>query len=1023
VRDYRAEARGGCALHWRHFRAMLVKRARISARDSKALCYQLLIPVIMVAVGMALLKAGQFTVFPEYQFSTANFNVNARLNGAAPLYPNYVPYFQYKSTPNASDAADIDGVMGAMPPANVSSPAVMAFTTAEAAAIPDPFHFVAPTAVPPFSDWQRMSAFLINDKPTYAASKYGAYIFTRDGTQYAGQAVNVSAPDDPVATYSAFVNTTGRHAGPLFMNLMDAALLRRYSGNSAADITARTQPLPFTKRQASVFSAVFSFACAIIVVMAFAFIPASYAIYVVKEREVKAKHQQLISGVSLPAYWLSTFTYDNLTYLIPAGLSILIMWAFDISDFVSTTSNRAGALLLLFWLYGTSVSAFTYLLSYAFKSHSTAQNVVLFINVFCMILMIASLIMSQVDTTCRADQTLRYFYRLLPGFGLGNGLLQLSFLDLLPVFDATCDRVHGIKVATIAPYGALDARATGINLAFMAVETVVYLAAAILVDVARSHPRLLLMFQRDPKVVDEPVTDDVDVAAERDRVAAEISGVAAARAGGGDAGNASRDVILLEGLRKVYDDGKVAVRGLSYGIPAGQVFGFLGINGAGKTTTLQMLSGDVLPSSGTASLAGFDIISQQPKVRRLLGYAPQWDALLELLTAREHLELYARIKGVREADLAATVDEQLRRMDLVEFANKKAGTLSGGNKRKLSVAIALIGPGNLPPPIIFLDEPSTGMDPVARRYMWKVIADVATRDKACSIILTTHSMEECEALCQRVGIMVGGRLRCLGSIQHLKNRFGRGFQVEMMLGEPAPAARAGVEGSVRAALGTTTEDAAAAAGPAPITPRGATHIARREVASVAAALGAPERVAQINERGAGWTIDAAFERSDVPTPGLPPHAPDRAIPVADFAAWWAGEDAVAAAVAYMTVTAFPGASLLERQGLQLRFQLPPQREPLGVMFAKVEGVRARLGILSYMLGQTTLEQVFNTFAREQREERGVARGFAEGGAAGTAPAPVAAPPIPAAAASRAGGTTPVPRTSLGAVGVALSPTN
>jgi ATP-binding cassette, subfamily A (ABC1), member 3 len=158
----------------------------------------------------------------------------------------------------------------------------------------------------------------------------------------------------------------------------------------------------------------------------------------------------------------------------------------------------------------------------------------------------------------------------------------------------------------------------------------------------------------------------------------------------------------------VYGDGKVAVKGLSYALPPGEVFGFLGINGAGKTTTLQMLSGDVLPSSGTAKLAGFDIISEQPKVRRLLGYAPQWDALLELLTTREHLDLFARIKGVPEAELRATVDEQMRRMDLTEFANKKAGTLSGGNKRKLSVAIALIGRHNIPPPILFLDEPSTG---------------------------------------------------------------------------------------------------------------------------------------------------------------------------------------------------------------------------------------------------------------------------------------------------------------------------
>lgn len=118
-----------------------------------------------------------------------------------------------------------------------------------------------------------------------------------------------------------------------------------------------------------------------------------------------------------------------------------------------------------------------------------------------------------------------------------------------------------------------------------------------------------------------------------------------------------------------------------------------------------MLSGDECPTSGRALLGGYDIISEQGKVRRLLGYCPQFDALLDLLTAREHLELYARIKGVPLAKLRGVVDAKLDEFDLRPFANKLAGRLSGGNKRKLSVAIALIGN----PPIVFLDEPSTGV--------------------------------------------------------------------------------------------------------------------------------------------------------------------------------------------------------------------------------------------------------------------------------------------------------------------------
>jgi ATP-binding cassette subfamily A (ABC1) protein 3 len=147
--------------------------------------------------------------------------------------------------------------------------------------------------------------------------------------------------------------------------------------------------------------------------------------------------------------------------------------------------------------------------------------------------------------------------------------------------------------------------------------------------------------------------------------------------------------------------------------------------------------GAVLPTGGKASVAGYDIMTDQINVRSKIGYCPQFDALFDLLTVTEHLEMYAAIKGVPGWNRPAAVEKMLAGMDLLNFRGKLAGRLSGGNKRKLSVAIAMIGS----PPIVFLDEPSTGMDPVARRFMWDVIAKISTRSKSCSVVLTTHSME------------------------------------------------------------------------------------------------------------------------------------------------------------------------------------------------------------------------------------------------------------------------------------------
>ena len=147
-----------------------------------------------------------------------------------------------------------------------------------------------------------------------------------------------------------------------------------------------------------------------------------------------------------------------------------------------------------------------------------------------------------------------------------------------------------------------------------------------------------------------------------------------------------------------------------------------------------------------------------------------------MLTVEEHLDYYARLKGIPDNKRKALIEKEIQQMNLQEHRKKPAGTLSGGNKRKLSVAICVIGN----PPIILLDEPSAGMDPEARRFMWQVVAKISQQRKKSAVILTTHSMEEAEALSTKMGIMVkGGVFRCFGSSQHIKNKFGTGYEIEV----------------------------------------------------------------------------------------------------------------------------------------------------------------------------------------------------------------------------------------------------
>ena len=224
----------------------------------------------------------------------------------------------------------------------------------------------------------------------------------------------------------------------------------------------------------------------------------------------------------------------------------------------------------------------------------------------------------------------------------------------------------------------------------------------------------------------------------------------------------------------------VAVENISFGLEAGECFALLGVNGAGKSTTFKSLTREVEPTSGSIEIGAFDIRKDFNKIKKLIGYCPQTNPIFEYMSVEENIDYFARIKGIPDTHRTKLVNKAIAQLDLESHRQKLAGALSGGNKRKLSVALAIVGS----PPIILLDEPSAGMDPEARRFMWRVVGQIAS-DKTSAVILTTHSMEEAEALSSKMGIMVkGGIFKCFGTPQHIKDKFGTGYVVEIKAQQP-----------------------------------------------------------------------------------------------------------------------------------------------------------------------------------------------------------------------------------------------
>lgn len=223
--------------------------------------------------------------------------------------------------------------------------------------------------------------------------------------------------------------------------------------------------------------------------------------------------------------------------------------------------------------------------------------------------------------------------------------------------------------------------------------------------------------------------------------------------------------IEIKNLTKQYKD-ITAVDNLSLSVEKGELFALLGVNGAGKTTTIKILSCLIKPDKGDADLLGDSINTSPMKVKEKINISPQETAVAPNLSVRENLELICGIYGHSKSEARKRADEMIEEFHLKEIEKRKAKTLSGGWQRRLSIAMALISD----PQILFLDEPTLGLDVLARRELWSVIEELKGRK---TIILTTHYLEEAESLSDHVGIMVEGRLAAMGTVEELKKKAGQ----------------------------------------------------------------------------------------------------------------------------------------------------------------------------------------------------------------------------------------------------------
>ena len=563
------------------------------------------------------------------------------------------------------------------------------------------------------------------------------------------------------------------------LSVVSNAILRKEGLGTT--ITTGVKPLPYFKKTeefrtlqlVNAFKLTFGY---FVVGLALCLTFSPLITIMVEEKELKLKAMMRMMGMDDRIALLVTYLWNLLfattfnTWLLIAGKIATAIYSGE------TVFSRSDGLIIffLFLVYSHAQALFIFFVSNFFQR---AKKVGTFSTVMMVLSSIIMMVLEDFVFTTPAwkGQPAPVYIMLIPPFALFRGLQLLNkqavtWETLTP--DHELSATFGYLILASVLFFLLDMYASQVlprefgirqpwNFPCLKVYSFLRerrrkLKRLSALERRRSHASITEM--HGDGISDGKIAEDDDVTKEREDV---ITGVY----------NSDNSHIITYGLNKMYGS-FTAVNTLSFHVPKGECFGLLGPNGAGKTTAISMLTGLFPPTKGNANLCGYDLEHELKSIYSVMGICPQFDICWPQLTIKEHLEFYARIKGVNQNQMENVLTKLLEEVDLLEAKDKLSKDLSGGMRRRLSLAMALVGD----PDVVFLDEPTTGLDPETKRNIWALLDRV--KENRC-IVLTTHSMDEADALCGRIGIMSHGLMRCLGTNLHLKNRYGNGYKIEI----------------------------------------------------------------------------------------------------------------------------------------------------------------------------------------------------------------------------------------------------
>jgi len=705
IADPRNREAGGCNIFWLHMYAVLMKRLICLKRGMLQFIVEIIVPLLLVLFGLSLTKINFYYDSKPRVFDVSLFPTPQKLMINADIS-------QYNS--NISEYTNF----------------------LRSGLIPNPISLTNP---PDYSQSLReMEAKIVK----FPERMYGSVLFST---------LNKSTQ---TYTFTIFANLFSQESSAAYNNLIGESVLKYATNNPNLKVNIYTAPLPLRYNTKILEKKSNANGVGNSMTLSFALIPASLIIFLVRERQDRLKHQQVISGVSLIAYWIANSLIELIKSCTPVCISIGMIYAFGV-DLPYAWAMMIG--------YMFTIVPFTYATTFFFNNESTAQVGTLIIHVFCgAILGPVMQVFFIFENTRQLSKVLTWILRIVPSFCLSAGIRLASTVES-----------NALVEGKMKPDPPLDIKnAAGGDLLFLGIDFAVFVAAIIVIESRIYVP----IWNCITCTKDYSATAAECAPSPYPEIAAHNQLIHRSKPE-----NYSLYAANLFKTFSVSSTEKIeAVRGISLGMKAGECFALLGTTGAGKSTAFRLLTLDENPTSGVVYIKGKELSANFTEVRQLIGYCPQTESHFPTLTVYENLQYYAMLKGILSTKKDAIIENLLEIMDLNSYHDILAGQLSGGNKRKLSVAIALLGN----PPIIVLDEPSTGVDPQAKRFMWKIISRITKERKNSTVIFTTHSMEEAENLCTVMGIMLRGRFRCIGAPQKIKDNYGKGYEIEIKVKTP-----------------------------------------------------------------------------------------------------------------------------------------------------------------------------------------------------------------------------------------------